>query len=75
MEQVLPMLITNMDNATILSYAAQCAPLVTDLKLETQRIPADHAYKGAMIRGMGVLIPDLERNRAVLREILATDTP
>ena len=75
MEQVLPMLTTNMDNATILSYAAQAAPLLSGLTLQTQRIPVDHSYKGAMIDGMAVLVPDLWMNQQAMKEILADETP
>lgn len=75
MEQVLPMLITDMDNATILSYAAQAAPLLSELKLETQRIPVDGSYRGVMINGMAVLMPDLEMNRKLLRETMAIEKP
>ena len=75
MEQVLPMLTTNMDNATILSYAAQAAPLLSGLTLQTQRIPVDHSYKGVMIDGMAVLVPDLWMNQQAMKEILADETP
>ena len=73
MEQVLPMLSTNMDNMTILRYAAQAAPLLSGLTLQTQRIPVDGAYRSAWVSGMAVLMPDLEANRQVLREILTDE--
>ena len=74
MEEILPMLKTNMDNATILSYAAQAAPLLSGLKLQTQRIPVDGSYKGVMIEGKGVLVPNLWKNQQVLKEILSDDS-
>ena len=75
MEQILPMLTTNMDNGTILSYAAQAAPLVSGLTLQTQRIPVDGGYRSAWVNGMAVLMPDLGVNRQVLLEILTDETP
>ena len=74
MEEILPMLKTNMDNATILSYAAQAAPLLSGLKLQTQRIPVDGSYKGVMIEGKGVLVPNLWKNQQVLKEILSDES-
>ena len=73
MEQVLPMLTTNMDNATILSYAAQAAPLLSELKLETMRIPVDGTWNGVMIDGMAVLRVDMNANRLALQEALYGD--
>lgn len=37
---------------------------------ESYRIPIDNSYTNAVIRGMQVLVPDLEENRAYLKEHL-----
>ena len=75
MEEVLPMLTTNMDNMTILGYAAQAAPLLSGLTLQTQRIPVDGSFQSVMINEMAVLVPNMATNQQVLREILSDETP
>lgn len=70
LENILPLMTTDMTNAQILNYAAQVIPLLPDLKIVTQRIPVDGGYKSAWISGMSVLVPDLEKNRQVLVETI-----
>ena len=41
-------------------------PMLASVQLNTQYIPADNAYTLTMIRGMSVLLPDLEKNRQIL---------
>lgn len=67
---VFPMVTTDMTNADILKYTVEFFPLLTELQVTTQRIPAADTYYGAMIRGMSVLVPDLEANREILRQTL-----
>ncbi len=67
LKELLPLLTTDMTNAEILGYAADILPMVGNLTVTTQRIPADGAYKDAWIRGMMVLLPDLQKNRAILK--------
>ncbi|MBQ4600570.1 MAG: LCP family protein [Oscillospiraceae bacterium] len=68
--KVLDLITTDMDNSQITSYVWEMLPLLKDLKIVTQHIPAEGAYKSAWIRGMAVLVPDLEQNRQILRESL-----
>ena len=68
LEEVLPMVTTDMSNADILSYAWSMLPMLNDLEIITQRIPVDGSYTGEMIRGMAVLVPNLEKNRDVLQK-------
>ena len=69
--QVLPTLTTDLTDAEIFEYAMEMFPLLADLKIETGRIPADGAYFQTMIDGKSVLVPDLEKNRQIFRDILA----
>ena len=39
-------------------------------EIETYRIPGDGAYTPASIRGMSVLVPDLEKNRELLHSYI-----
>ena len=71
LDQLLPMLTTDMDPFTeIPGYALKLFPILKDLKIVTQRIPADGTYQDAVINGMAVLVPDLEANRKLLQQSL-----
>lgn len=69
-EDVLPMVTTDMSNNQILSYAASLLPLLGSATVVNQRIPADGAYSYAMVDGMSVLQADMEASRQLLRETL-----
>lgn len=71
MEQVLPMITTDMTNREILDYMTDLVPLLGDMQVNTNRIPADGTFTEPYISGIGsVLVPDLEANRAILDEIM-----
>ena len=70
LKAILPTLTTDMTNAQILGYAADILPMISEMELVSQRIPADGAYKDAYISGMSVLLPDLEKNREVLKDCM-----
>ena len=67
---VFPMVTTDMSNADIISAAISFFPLLQDLKVTTQYIPAEGAYHATFVRGMSVLIPDFEANRKLLQDTL-----
>lgn len=69
--EVLPTLTTDLTDAEIFGYVVELFPLLTDLKIETGRVPADGAYQMTMIDGMSVLLPDLEANCELLKGIMA----
>lgn len=66
LEKLLPHLTTDMTNSQILGYAVQMFPMMSDLTITTQRVPADGTYSDAYISGMAVLKVDLEANRELL---------
>ncbi|MBQ3529967.1 MAG: LCP family protein [Oscillospiraceae bacterium] len=70
LESILPKITTDMSNREIMDCFVEIAPMLGSLKMTTQRIPLDDTYKYASIRGMSVLVPDLEANRQFLREML-----
>lgn len=70
LNEVLGLITTDMDNSQITGYVLELLPLLKDLKIVTQHIPAEGAYKSAWVRGMAVLLPDLEKNRQILQESL-----
>ena len=67
---ILPMITTDMTNADITGYMVKLIPILPELEITTQHIPASGTYKSCYVRGMAVLVPDLEANRAILRETL-----
>lgn len=70
LRETLPLLTTDMSNSTIIGYAMQMIPMLTDLQINTLRIPVDGGYYGASINNMSVLVPDLNTNRQALSEAM-----
>lgn len=66
---VLPMVTTDISLDEMLGYAIEVLEIGTD-DLRSYRIPIDGAYNSAKVRGMQVLVPDLEKNREYLWETL-----
>lgn len=69
-EGIIPLVSTNMSNGDIMDYVSELFPMLTDLEITTQTIPAEGTYKGASVRGMSVLVPDMEANRQILRDTI-----
>lgn len=69
-DDVLPMLTTDMSKFRILSLAMELFPLLPELELVSQHIPQDGTYSGKMIRGMAVLVADMDAARAFLEKTL-----
>ncbi len=67
---VLPMVTTDMTQSEIIGYVVDIFPLLSDLTVNTMRIPADGTFSDAYISGMAVLQPNLEKNRKLLAEIM-----
>ena len=67
--ELFPCLTTDMSNSDIVYYATLVMQM--DLtEIQTYRIPADGAYSNQTIRGMMVLVPDLETCRSDLDKII-----
>lgn len=58
-DELLPIIATDMTNTQITSLAVKYAPVLAGLNIQTYSVPPKGAYKNAMIRGMAVLVPDL----------------
>ena len=70
-DQVLPHITTNLTDAQIIDYATTgLGILAGGSKIDTFRIPQDDAHYNANIRGMAVLVPDLEMCREDLEEFI-----
>lgn len=68
--EVLPLLTTDLSKAEILRYASEILPMLPELSLTSQRIPADGAYVDATINGMAVLKADMNAARELLQATL-----
>lgn len=62
---------TDMTNTQILGYAMEFLSEIKNYQVETQQIPEEGTYRNVTIDGMQVLLPDLEKNRDILSEIIA----
>ncbi len=67
---LLPMVTTDMTNSEILGYATSLFPLLSGASIVSQQIPANGAYSYASINGMSVLLADMDANRQILQETL-----
>lgn len=67
--QLLPMITTDLNSGQILLLAFELAPLLSDLQITSQRIPADGTFSDAIIDGMSVLAADMEAARKLLQNI------
>lgn len=71
MDEVLPMITTDMTNAEIIGYATDLFPMLANCTIVSQRIPADGAYSLATIRGMSCVVADMDAARQLLVETLS----
>lgn len=70
-ESVLPLLSTNMKKSEIVKWMGMILPDAAGIRIANkQRIPADDAFYYDTISGMSVLVPDLEKNREILKSTI-----
>lgn len=62
-QEILPYLATDMTNAQILQLAAKCIPVIGSIELNNYCVPANDSFYYAKIRGMSVVVPDLQKIR------------
>ncbi|MGL5435339.1 MAG: LCP family protein [Lachnospiraceae bacterium] len=67
--ELFPLLTTDIPQNDMLGYAYTVFQIGTN-NIESDRIPIDGAFQSARVRGMQVLVPDLEANRKHLQESL-----
>jgi hypothetical protein len=66
--EILPMMSTDMTDDEIMTFALTLASSLSDIKTQSCSIPAEGTYKNATVRGMAVLVPDLEKIRELIFE-------
>ncbi len=68
--EIFPLLTTDMTNSEIISYVTELLPTVSKGSMETLYIPYEGTYNYATIRGMSVLLPNYTENRKLLQDAL-----
>lgn len=73
LKEILPLVITDMTNEEITQCALELLPMLVDLKIQSNQVPAEGTYWFDMIDIIGVessvIICDLEKNSELLTEI------
>lgn len=69
MEKLLPCMSTDLTNPQIIHLATRLAPLLRTADISSYLVPANNTYRGAMVRGMSVLLPDL----SAIHKLLETE--
>ena len=67
-QAVLPYLTTDMSNGEMIQLATKLFPVLSSVDIQSHRIPADGTYRSASVRGMSVLVPDLNANWTKLKD-------
>ena len=70
---VLDLITTDMTDAEIVGYVVELAPMLKDLKIESQHIPADGTYDFGDVSDRGIvdcIFIDFEANRKLLADVL-----
>lgn len=73
LKEILPMVTTDMSKDTLKDLALELLPILSRLEVKSQHIPAEGTYNYRTIRGMSVLVADMEAARKLLRETLASE--
>ena len=73
-DSLLPYVETSLSNGEILSLAQEAIKFNTD-GIEQFRLPVDGLFKSQSIRGMSVLVPDIEANKEKLHEFIYGKVP
>ena len=68
LKQILPMLSTDMSESRLLLLALEVFPMLSDLSMSSQSIPAPGTYSDKTINGMAVLVADMDAARKLLHE-------
>lgn len=68
--EIIPLITTDMTNTEIIKYVMDFFPILSELEVTTQRVPADEHYYSASIAGMSVLVPDYEAVIQMLKDTI-----
>lgn len=69
-DDLLPMITTDMSNGEIIELAYELFPMLADCTIVSQRVPADGAYELKTVRDMSCIVADMDAARQLLKETL-----
>ena len=70
LDDILPLITTDLTQGEIIKYVTALFPMLSECEIMTQHIPVQGGYYDATIRGMQVLVPDMDVNRQALIDSL-----
>lgn len=70
LEELLPMITTDLSSKEIISYAIDLFPMLKDCTVVSQRVPADGTYSFKTIRGMSCIVADMDAARELLEQTI-----
>ncbi len=73
-DQVLPLITTDLSNMEIISYTAELFPMLRGASIRNCTIPADGTYAFHTIDGMAVIVADFDANREILKTTLEPES-
>lgn len=68
--KILPMITTDLNRAQLFLYALEILPQLSEIDIQSQRIPADGTFTDKTIDGMSVLVADMDAQRQHLQNTL-----
>ena len=71
--EVFPMITTDMTNGAIYGLAVKMLPVLSELAVTSQHIPADGTYYFGQIPGMSAIAFDMEANRQILKDTIGSN--
>lgn len=70
LDDILPMISTDISTADLTTYALTLFPMLTSAEIKTRSIPVEDGFSYARVDGKSVLMPDMEKNRQALSDVL-----
>ena len=70
LDDILPMIATDMSQSEILKLAGELFPMLKDCTIISQRVPADGEYVYRTIRGMSCVVADMDAARELLKQTI-----
>lgn len=70
LDDVLPMITTDLSNSEILDLAKDLFPMLADCTIVSQRVPADGSYYLAMINQQSCIVADMDAARELLAQTM-----
>lgn len=71
LDDVLPMITTDMTNSEMIGYVKNFFPMLADCEVISQRVPADGKYYLAMINKLSCVVADMDAAREMLKQTMA----